>query len=246
MKKEELGPMDAELRSLLRRGAPPLEAPSGAEARLLARLATSLPIPPGDGGGGGASAPSAAGAAAGKLAGLTTSKLVGPVIASLLLGGGVGAAVTKAVQEEKVRVVYVDRPAPSTPPAPPLAPSEAPAARVEDLPRARASEPSARPAAQSAAPASQLSAERLLLDRARAAFARGEHDAALSALDEHQTKYPSGLLTEEREALAVRALASLGRSAEAHDRGRRFVARYPESLMLPAVEAAIADAGDPR
>jgi hypothetical protein len=80
-------------------------------------------------------------AADGKLAGLATSKLVGPVIASLLIGGGVGAAVTKVVQEEEVRVVYVDRPAPS------------------------------------AAPASQLSAERSLLDRARGAFARGEHDA---------------------------------------------------------------------
>jgi hypothetical protein len=87
-------------------------------------------------------------------------------------------------------------------------------------------------------------AERALLDRARSAFARGDHEASLAALEEHEARYRAGILAEEREALAVRTLAALGRTAQARERGQRFVARYPGSLMRPAVEAAMGPTRD--
>ena len=81
--------------------------------------------------------------------------------------------------------------------------------------------------------------ERALLDRARASYARGDHLQALAVLDDHKARYAAGLLAEEREALAVRTLSALGRTTEVRERGQRFAARYPGSLMLPAVEAAM-------
>src|SRR5687767_2083688 len=57
---ETLPPMDGALRDLLRDNAPSLVAPPGVEARLYARLGTSIPglgDPPPGGGGGAAPAP---------------------------------------------------------------------------------------------------------------------------------------------------------------------------------------------
>jgi hypothetical protein len=79
------------------------------------------------------------------------------------------------------------------------------------------------------------------LDEARTAFMRGEPSACLRALERHAQRFPSGRLSEEREALAVRALASMNRGDEARARAARFRERYPESLMLPAVEAAVGE-----
>jgi hypothetical protein len=52
---------------------------------------------------------------------------------------------------------------------------------------------------------------------------------------EHERRYPNGLLVQEREVMAVRALALLGRSEEAHARADRFRSRFPSSLLLPAL-----------
>ena len=84
-----------------------------------------------------------------------------------------------------------------------------------------------------------LAAERALLDGARAAFGRGDGEEALAALSKHEKLYPKGQLAEEREALAVRALVLTQRFEEARARGARFRKRYPASVMLPAVEAAL-------
>jgi hypothetical protein len=47
------------------------------------------------------------------------------------------------------------------------------------------------------------------------------------------------MLTEEREALAVKALLLAGRDDEARQRAARFRERYPQSLFLPALEAKL-------
>jgi len=83
-----------------------------------------------------------------------------------------------------------------------------------------------------------------VLDVARAALAAGDGEHALQAVDRHAASFPRGLLTEEREALGIRALESLGRTAEAHARLSRFRARYPESLFLPAIESALKNGGE--
>jgi hypothetical protein len=84
-----------------------------------------------------------------------------------------------------------------------------------------------------------LSGERTLVDRARAALARGDPPSALDAIAKHQTAFPRGQLAEEREALAVQALVAAGRVQEAADRAGRFRKAYPTSVFLPVVDEAL-------
>lgn len=83
-----------------------------------------------------------------------------------------------------------------------------------------------------------LTAERRLIDAARAALARGAWDAALASVRTHATRYPRGALVEEREAARVQALAGAGRSDEANARAREFRDRFPDSLQRGAVQRA--------
>jgi outer membrane protein assembly factor BamD (BamD/ComL family) len=84
-----------------------------------------------------------------------------------------------------------------------------------------------------------LAAERAVIERARSALARGDGQGALVAVAQHQRDFPSGQLSEEREALAVQALATAGRAQEAAERGARFRKTFPNSLLLPLVERAL-------
>jgi hypothetical protein len=47
------------------------------------------------------------------------------------------------------------------------------------------------------------------------------------------------MLVEEREAMAVKALVAAGRKEEALVRGARFIKRFPNGLMRPAVENSL-------
>jgi hypothetical protein len=84
-----------------------------------------------------------------------------------------------------------------------------------------------------------LAAESAILDVARAAIARGEPDQALAAIERHASSFPRGVLREEREALAVKALVLAGRGEEARARAAAFRARYPASFFLPALESSL-------
>lgn len=84
-----------------------------------------------------------------------------------------------------------------------------------------------------------LSAERRVLEIAAAALGRGDWGAALDAVERHTRQFPQGQLEEEREALAVQALARSGRSDEAAVRAARFRARFPDSPLLSTVDAAL-------
>jgi hypothetical protein len=79
-------------------------------------------------------------------------------------------------------------------------------------------------------------AELRLLRQARAAVARKDYAAALPPLAEHARRFKNGRLTEEREALRVRSLAGLGRTDEARRAAQGFEARYPRSVLLPAIK----------
>jgi hypothetical protein len=124
--------------------------------------------------------------------------------------------------------------------APRPAPSPARAPAVHAKPAA-AIEPPAAPKPDLVAPDVQLAAETALLERARAALARGWADAALEAIDQHRNRFPEGQLQEEREALGVVALAHAGRSDDAHRQAQVFAKQFPSSLWLDQVESA-----DPR
>lgn len=86
---------------------------------------------------------------------------------------------------------------------------------------------------------SDLAAERGLLDIARAALGRSDAATALEACDKHERRFPHGALTEEREALAIQALADSKRSSEARARAQRFRTEYPKSIFLAALLGAV-------
>ena len=75
----------------------------------------------------------------------------------------------------------------------------------------------------------------VLLGQARAAVARGDFAAALSPIAEHARRFKNGRLVEEREALRVKVLVGLGRGEEARHAAADFRARFPRSVLLPAV-----------
>jgi hypothetical protein len=129
---------------------------------------------------------------------------------------------------------------PSSPPAsasvPTLAEALALPAAVTGSARAATTVPLAPPASDNG----QLAQERALLDVARTALGRGDGQATLTALAKHAQRFPNGQLAEEREALGIQALLLLKRNDEARARGARFRQRYPGSVLLPAIEAALA------
>jgi hypothetical protein len=84
-----------------------------------------------------------------------------------------------------------------------------------------------------------LAKERSLIDMARSALARGSSAAAISALRDHESAFPRGRLSEEREALWVQVLASSGQRAQAVRRAAAFHRQFPNSMLAPAVEAAV-------
>ncbi|HMI87822.1 MAG TPA: hypothetical protein VK550_27255 [Polyangiaceae bacterium] len=162
--------------------------------------------------------------------------------ATFIVGTATGASLHAVLRPPHERIVYVERaPASQTrptaealtlPPAPPPATSAA-VANDTVPPLARPLPPD-----KSTPPISDLVAEQQLLDVARAALSRGRADDALAPLDRHSQRYPKGILAEEREALAINVLVTLGRYEEARDRSARFLQRYPDSLLRGSVEAA--------
>jgi len=254
---EPLGPLA--LRALAaeqKRGA----VDSALQERLLARVVASVAV-----GAAATVAASTAAAATGTAAGAGTTagaaatgltvKALPWIIAAFVVGGGAGAAIHAAVAPspssslhpslegsapEPVRSALVAPPSPT-------ASETLPSTPVGSLPSAAATVIAPRPSV-SAAPAMSassggsdvdLASERALVDRARTAIRLGQSSDALAALDAHASRYPRGRLSEEREALAVDALARSGRVDEARARAARFKAAYPNSVFGAVVDAAI-------
>lgn len=78
----------------------------------------------------------------------------------------------------------------------------------------------------------QYAAELLLLEPARSSIARGDYSAALTAIDQHRREFPRSQLSEEREALRIRALWGLGQRPAALTAAKSFRKRYPRSSLL--------------
>lgn len=177
------------------------------------------------------------------VAGLTGAKALVVAGGIWLMGGLTGAALYGALHTQEVRVIYVDRPVVSNsvtaPPTviSPVAPSPGPAASDSNASSAAPEAKRALPA--SAAQGSELARERALLDLARAYAARGEPLLVLEQTRRHRALFPHGKLSEEREALGIRALFSLGRVSEARTRAGTFHLMYPHSLLAPAIDSAL-------
>jgi hypothetical protein len=87
--------------------------------------------------------------------------------------------------------------------------------------------------------AGSLAAEQALLDPARAALAHGDGTGALAGLALHERRFPKGALSQERDAMTIRALALTGDRARARARAESFRARYPGSLLWPMIAATL-------
>ena len=58
-------------------------------------------------------------------------------------------------------------------------------------------------------------------------------------------RYPGGALVQEREVIAISALAAMGRSGEARARAQRFLAAFPRSAHRRRLEVLVGlPAGD--
>lgn len=80
--------------------------------------------------------------------------------------------------------------------------------------------------------------EYALLRAARGALAR-EPARALSLADQHARQFASGMLAQEREAIAVDALVRLGQIGSARVRAQRFLRNYPQSPYVKRIENAV-------
>jgi hypothetical protein len=120
----------------------------------------------------------------------------------------------------------------SEPPAddarPPLA------AEVEDAPAPIAPTPA--PIAP-AADSSRREIEQLVRVRA---LLESDPAAAYRLAQRSEQEFPNGVLSEERQALQVLALAKSGASEDARRKARAFFRRYPESPMRGLLEQALA------
>jgi hypothetical protein len=126
------------------------------------------------------------------------------------------AAETARVEHVQVAPALAPAPAPASAPAPALA-----LALAHDTPVAK---PAERPR-----PLDRLAAESALLTDARAQLRRGDLSAAQATLARMQAAFPSGVLDQEREVLAIEVLAAGGKTDAARRRARAFIDAHPES-----------------
>jgi hypothetical protein len=224
-----------------RRPDPPADVQNAVFSRVAATLGWFGGGPgPGSGGPGGSPPPGGAPGTASALAKGSLAKTV----ATLIVGGVIGAGVHEAhdrATAEHANVAAVAPPAATSPPAaapvtePRPAPADANVVRVESpAPRAEhaaRTEPRDRDRS--------LAAERALIEQARTALARDQGTSALAALDRHAREFPQGELEEERESLRVQALVGLGEPDQARRIGARFHRRFPRSIFGAVVDEAL-------
>ena len=222
------------------------QVPPGAETRVWSRLGESVAALESAAALRGAKSSPAtkAGTGRGPLQAAIARPSLSPLLAwatpAFLVGAAMGAWGYRAWRPVEVRTIYLERPhAASERPvssgseaATPVAESLAPVVAAEK-------ETGGAPRAPAQSSLVRLSNERRLLDQARKSMSEGNWQKAREVLERHGQVYPQGALIEEREAMLVNALVSLGYYEQAKRRGAAFRARFPESLVLPSVNAAL-------
>jgi len=83
-----------------------------------------------------------------------------------------------------------------------------------------------------------LSAELAIVRRVRAALERDDATAALAAIAEHERRFATGQLVEERKSLRVEALCRAGKPAQARAEATTFLREHPGSAHADRVRAA--------
>lgn len=180
------------------------------------------------------------------------------IVLGVLLGGAVAAigySVTAEPESSSTPTVAVGSGgAGDVAPAPPVVapaladpPAERPATVAEptvtpplERPPASVQQPArkarAAPTKATAPPASDLAEETRLLARARARLRAGSPNDALAPLSEHETRFPSGQLTEDRMVLRAQALCEAGDRPSGRKAATALRKAFPASSHLPRVD----------
>jgi hypothetical protein len=227
---------------------------------VLAQIAAKLPSgssgPPSSGGGGGGNGGGAPVAA--------PPAMWPGIVVGAALGGLVGGA-----------SLFIGSPAPSLPAqsatspgtarSQPAAPAEtaqpgatatatlaakaaAPHAGGSSFPAAEAGAGAEPPAAGAESPvAASASPDESEADYLRRAHAQigSAPGQALAMAEAYPQRYPGGKLGQEREMIAISALAALGRTAEARARAKVFLTLFPESAHRRRLEVLLPDLAGP-
>jgi hypothetical protein len=154
-------------------------------------------------------------------------KVTGVLVLLGALGGGVAFS-RGGDSAEPARTANAPTAAPALEPTPTAlsdAPSTLPAS-VKPVSTAQS-----RPQATPPRPPNRLAQEVEILSRAGADVRGGRAVSALQALDEHERKFPSGALAEERSAARVQALCALGRTKDAEAELARLARLSPDSAQ---------------
>lgn len=183
----------------------------------------------------------AEGAAATVAGALKSKALIGVVLVSA--GIGVGGALylrrqpppRPAAVAEPVRPIIEPIAAPER--ASDVAPSSLKARPARRSPvRPRGFVPA--PPAPAAADPATIAEEARLLDAARSALATAPGQA-LERVAEHGRRFPSGLLVQEREVIAIEALVKTGQRDAARARTQAFERSFPRSAHLRRLQTLL-------
>jgi hypothetical protein len=158
---------------------------------------------------------------AGAAAKASLMKISAVIVGLGVAGGGLYFASRTEAPPVKA-VVSVQAKSPPVAPAPTNELSE----KLPTLPEPPSVEKRASAAARSA---DNLAQEVAILSRAGAELHAGRPAVALKTLEEHQRKFPSGKLAQERTAARVQALCALGRTKEARADFARLARSSPNS-----------------
>ena len=214
-------PLERELLGSVHHVGPPDGARDQAWRGIAAQIAVVAVV----GAATGSSAAAASKASVGTLASWALSTKVAAVVAAsgLALGGGYLALEGAGPAPSPSNATHVAPPPVITPVPAKLA--------VQQPAEASALTPSEDAPSRKLEPRRQdlLKAESSLLTEARAQLRSGNATSAQASLDRLQTQFPKGMLTQEREVLAIEVLYARGNVDGAKRRARAFVKAYPKS-----------------
>jgi len=125
-------------------------------------------------------------------------------------------------------------------PEPPAASADATA--IPSPPRPSGGAP-ARSAGEGRRPPANVAEELLQLQDVRAASMQHPSEAVRLANEGHR-RFPHGMLRQERESIAIDALARMGRADEAQTRARAFAKQYPTSPFAERARAIADESGN--
>lgn len=157
--------------------------------------------------------------------GLISAGGIGAGLVAGALAWGLGPRAAPPTAPPPVpQIASAPPPVPSVTADPPTAPA------VPEVSQALAPSEPERAVPTAPARSGPLAEEVAILSRATAALHAGHGEDALRAIAEHQRKFPSGLLIEERRSARAQALCLLGRTSEAKRELDRLSPTSPQAV----------------